>query len=111
VFARYVLPAVESLCRSCGGGGAGAADASDDAAAAATAAALPPAVVVLKHCLRDEYDERTDLARLHRVRAAPAFACFVGGALVDIWHGGNRRKLEAALARWGPADAAVTAAR
>ncbi len=34
-------------------------------------------------------------------QAAPTFACFVGGALVDTWAGGNRGRLDAAVRRWG----------
>jgi hypothetical protein len=34
-------------------------------------------------------------------QAAPSFACFVGGALVDTWAGGSRGRLEAAVRRWG----------
>ena len=59
---RYVLPAVEDVCRAHGavGGRAGAA-------ADAAGAALPHALV-LKHCLRDEYDDLTDIARLYRIK-------------------------------------------
>ena len=55
---RYVLPAVASLCRACG-----------DGAAPGSAAGQQPSVVVLKHSLRDEYDDLTDIARLYRIKA------------------------------------------
>ncbi len=68
--ARYVLPAVESLCRSCGhAAAAGDAAVTVDAAAAAAPPTQQPAVLLFKHCLRDEYDELTDIARLHRIKA------------------------------------------
>ena len=64
---RYVLPAVEELCRSV------AADAAlqrhDDGNDAHDAAQQPASVLILKHCLRDEYDELTDIARLYRIKA------------------------------------------
>lgn len=112
------MPAVESLCRSVGAA----------AAASGEPPTAPPRVLVLKHALRDEYDDLTDIARVHRIKArgcaaavgllallaltacpsvvhvlqsAPSFACFVGGALVEVWSGGSRSRLEAALARWG----------
>ena len=57
---RYVLPAVASLCRACGDGAAPGSSA---------AAGQQPSVVVLKHSLRDEYDDLTDIARLYRIKA------------------------------------------
>ena len=120
---RYVLPAVEDVCRV-HGSAAGRAD-----GAAGSAAAPPPRALVLKHCLRDEYDDLTDIARLYRIKvrvvqhrpqvcyrylqraalltpvhppqSAPSFACFVEGALVDSWSGGNSQRLHAAIARYG----------
>ena len=38
--------------------------------------------VFLKHNVRNEFDDLTDIARLHRVRSVPAFFFFVGGAQV-----------------------------
>jgi hypothetical protein len=117
-----VLPAVEDVCRA-HGAAAGRAD-----AAAGAAGAAPPRALVLKHCLRDEYDDLTDIARLYRIKvrvlysciavvaahcsrgyaltpippqSAPSFACFVEGALVDTWSGGNSQRLHAAIARYG----------
>ena len=60
---RYVLPAVEDVCRAHGSAAARTAAASGDAASA------PPRALVLKHCLRDEYDDLTDIARLYRIKA------------------------------------------
>lgn len=97
-----MLPAVESLCR---------AVAAEDAAAAAAAALAaapesshtPPGsrrVLILKHSLRDEYDEATDVSRLFRLKAAPGFAAFVGGALVEAWTGGSSARLRACVDRY-----------
>ncbi|KAK9799731.1 hypothetical protein WJX73_005809 [Symbiochloris irregularis] len=38
--------------------------------------------VFLKHNIRDDFDDLTDVARLHRVRAVPCFVFFVGGSQV-----------------------------
>lgn len=40
-------------------------------------------MIFLKHDVRDEFDEATDLARLHRVRAVPSLLFFAGGAAVS----------------------------
>ncbi len=37
----------------------------------------------LKHNVRDDFDDLTDVARLYGVRAVPCFVFFVGGAQVD----------------------------
>ena len=37
----------------------------------------------MKHDVRDDFDEATDLARLHRVRAVPSLLFFAGGAAVS----------------------------
>ena len=50
--------------------------------AAAEAAAARSGVVFLTHDVRDAFDDVTDLARLHRVRAVPAVLFFAGGAVV-----------------------------
>jgi hypothetical protein len=62
---RYVLPAVEDVCRA--HGSAAGRDAS--ASSSGDAASVPPRALVLKHCLRDEYDDLTDIARLYRIKA------------------------------------------
>ena len=36
----------------------------------------------LKHNVRDDFDDLTDVARLYGVRAVPCFVFFVGGAQV-----------------------------
>lgn len=38
--------------------------------------------VFLRHNIRNEFDDLTDIARLHRVRSVPTFVFFVGGAQV-----------------------------
>ena len=58
-----MLPAVEDVCRAHGSAAARAA------AASGGAASVPPRALVLKHCLRDEYDDLTDIARLYRIKA------------------------------------------
>lgn len=37
----------------------------------------------LKHNIRDDFDDLTDVARLYGVRAVPCFVFFVGGAQVS----------------------------
>lgn len=39
--------------------------------------------VFLRHNIRNEFDDLTDIARLHRVRSVPTFVFFVGGAQVN----------------------------
>jgi hypothetical protein len=51
------------MCRSWG-----AQAAAQAAASPADAPAASGGVLVLKHCLRDEYDELTDIARLYRIK-------------------------------------------
>ena len=36
----------------------------------------------LKHNIRDDFDDLTDVARLYGVRAVPCFVFFIGGAQV-----------------------------
>ena len=36
----------------------------------------------LKHNIRDDFDDLTDVARLYRIRAVPCFVFFIGGAQV-----------------------------
>jgi hypothetical protein len=77
-----VEPAVASLCRTCSAAAvashashmsARAAAAADDAHDSSEWSPPPaPAAVVLKHALRDEYDELTDIARLYRIKARRA---------------------------------------
>ena len=38
--------------------------------------------VFLKHNIRNDFDDLTDIARLHRVRAVPTFVFFAGGSQV-----------------------------
>ena len=51
--------------------------------AAHEAGASGAGVIFLKHDVRDDFDEATDLARLHRVRAVPSLLFFAGGAAVS----------------------------
>ena len=51
--------------------------------AAAEAGASGAGVIFLKHDVRDDFDEATDLARMHRVRAVPSLLFFAGGAAVS----------------------------
>ena len=51
--------------------------------AAAEAGASGAGVIFLKHDVRDDFDEATDLARMHRVRAGPSLLFFAGGAAVS----------------------------
>ena len=51
--------------------------------AEAEAGASGAGVIFLKHDVRDDFDEATDLARLHRVRAVPNLLFFAGGAAVS----------------------------
>ena len=44
-----------------------------------------------------------------RPQSAPSFACFVEGALVDTWSGGNSQRLHAAIARYGSGANAANA--
>ena len=37
----------------------------------------------LKHNIRDDFDDLTDVARLYGVRSVPCFVFFVGGAQVS----------------------------
>ncbi len=63
---RYVLPAVEETCKRVGV----ARTRIDSRPVAAAGNAPSPAapVLFLKHCLRDEYDDATDIARLYRLK-------------------------------------------
>ena len=36
----------------------------------------------LKHNIRDDFDDLTDVARLYGIRAVPCFVFFIGGAQV-----------------------------
>lgn len=36
----------------------------------------------LKHNVRDEFDDITDIARLYRIKTVPCFVFFSGGAMV-----------------------------
>ena len=45
--------------------------------------------------------EAASLTCALRPQSAPSFACFVEGALVDSWSGGNSQRLHAAIARYG----------
>lgn len=38
----------------------------------------------LKHNIRDDFDDLTDVARLYGIRAVPCFLFFIGGAQVMI---------------------------
>ena len=38
--------------------------------------------VFLKHNVRDQFDDVTDIARLYRIRSVPTFVFMVGGAQV-----------------------------
>ena len=38
----------------------------------------------LKHNIRDDFDDLTDVARLYGIRAVPCFVFFIGGAQVFI---------------------------
>ena len=38
----------------------------------------------LKHNIRDDFDDLTDVARLYGVRAVPCFVFFIGGAQVGL---------------------------
>jgi hypothetical protein len=40
----------------------------------------------LRHNIRDDFDDLTDVARLYRVRAVPCFVFFVGGAQASTRH-------------------------
>lgn len=37
----------------------------------------------LKHNIRDDFDDLTDVARLYGIRAVPCFVFFIGGA--QVW--------------------------
>lgn len=50
------------------------------------AAAQRAGVTFLKHDIRTEHDDLSDLARLYKVRATPTFAFLVGGAKVGDEH-------------------------
>jgi hypothetical protein len=76
---KYVLPAVEEACMRLG--------------ACATGGDQTQRVAIVKHSLRDERDDATDLGRLYGIKVAPSFAIIQCGALLDTWSGGSRQKL------------------
>ena len=51
--------------------------------AAREAGASGAGIIFLKHDVRDDYEEESDVARLHRVRAVPNLLFFAGGAAVS----------------------------
>lgn len=54
-------------------------------------------VVFVKHNVRDEYDELTDLARFYSIRAVPMFSFFMNGSRVDQFPTRDRQRLRQAL--------------
>lgn len=72
---------MEELCKQCGG---------QDSSCR---------VIIAKHAVRDERDDLTDIARIHRIKTTPTFAVFHGAALLETWSGGNRQQLHAAVDR------------
>eukprot|EP01018_Ginkgo_biloba_P001208 Gb_34486 [translate_table: standard] len=77
---KYVLPQFIKLCkRECGE----ECSIGDD-----------PAVIFVKHNVRDQYDELTDLARFYSIRSVPMFSFFVDGCRVEQFPTRNRLRLE-----------------
>ena len=81
---KYVQPAIEEACMRLGACASGG-DQVDTT--------LGPRVAIVKHSLRDERDDATDLGRLYGIKVAPSFAIFQGATLMDSWSGGSRQKL------------------
>ena len=96
--------AVVFYSRSCGTCKAWLAEAK---ALAAEAGASRSGVLWASHDIRDAWDEPSDLARLHRVRAVPAALFFSGGASVRRLAAPDSRALtpgaHARIGRWAHA--------
>lgn len=80
---KYLLPQVIRLCKkgcqdSCSvDGGRG--------------------LVFLKHNVRDEYDELTDLARFYAIRSVPVFTFFMNGSPIEHLVTRDKQRLQEAI--------------
>ncbi|KAL2652648.1 hypothetical protein R1flu_020776 [Riccia fluitans] len=77
---KYILPQFIKLCkRGCG----------DECSVQ-----NENGVLFIKHNVRDEYDDLTDLARFYSIRSVPMFSFFVDGCRVEQFPTRDRQKLE-----------------
>eukprot|EP00850_Spirogloea_muscicola_P001258 SM000004S15128 [mRNA] locus=s4:1378532:1379919:- [translate_table: standard] len=56
----------------------------------------------VKHNVRDDYDDLSDLAKFYCIRSVPTFSFFMDGSRVEQFATRDRRRLEAAIARLVP---------
>ncbi|KAL3684488.1 hypothetical protein R1sor_002510 [Riccia sorocarpa] len=77
---KYILPQFIKLCkRGCG---------------EECAVENEKGVMFIKHNVRDEYDDLTDLARFYSIRSVPMFSFFVDGCRIEQFPTRDRQKLE-----------------
>eukprot|EP00898_Chlorokybus_atmophyticus_P000017 jgi/Chlat1/1015/Chrsp109S01444 len=74
---KYIAPQFVKLCKQTGGGGESDID----------------PVSFVKHNVRDEYDDLTDIAQLYGIKVVPMFAFFKDGARVDQFPTRDRKRL------------------
>eukprot|EP00897_Mesotaenium_endlicherianum_P007161 jgi/Mesen1/6473/ME000330S05491 len=53
----------------------------------------------IKHNVRDDYDELTDLANMYKIRAVPMFSFFMDGCRIEQFPTRDRRRIEDTLGR------------
>eukprot|EP00270_Netrium_digitus_P007807 TRINITY_DN2290_c1_g2_i4.p1 TRINITY_DN2290_c1_g2~~TRINITY_DN2290_c1_g2_i4.p1 ORF type:complete len:122 (-),score=27.66 TRINITY_DN2290_c1_g2_i4:237-602(-) len=78
---KYILPQFVKLCKGESGSREG----------------VDVGVRFLKHDVRDEYDDVSEIARFYKVKAVPMFAFFIGGSRVQQFATRDRTSLSSAI--------------
>lgn len=59
----------------------------------------PGSVRFIKHNVRDEYDDLTDVARFYKIKVVPMFTFFMDGCRVEQFPTRDQKKLSATIGR------------